>query len=84
MKWINVCLRTGEVVMKADPGQKVVEGHVDAFQFDRAALQVPRFQQLCKCIASQSNNHKAINSHYDKKLNSAFFPKPLIFIDHDV
>lgn len=37
---VLVCTR--EMVMEADPGQDMVEGHIDSLQSDRTALQVSR------------------------------------------
>lgn len=48
---------TREVVVEADPGQEVVEGHVDALQSDWTALEVAGLQQLRKSIADEKNNN---------------------------
>lgn len=38
----KVPLCTGEMVVEADPGQDMVEGHIDSLQSDGTALQVAR------------------------------------------
>jgi len=46
------------MVVEADPGQSVVEGHVDSLQSDGAALHVARLEQLCKRIAGQTKQER--------------------------
>lgn len=48
----KVPARTREMVMEADPGQDMVEGHIHSLQSDRTALQVSRLQQLRKRVAT--------------------------------
>lgn len=53
-KKVPVCTR--EVVVEADPGQDMVEGHIDSLQPDGTALQVSRLQQLCKSITGKTKD----------------------------
>lgn len=47
---------TREMVVEADPGQQVVEGHVDALQPDWTALEVARLQQFRESITEEKKN----------------------------
>lgn len=56
------------MMVEADPGQDMVEGHIDSLQSDRTALQVSRLKQLCKSITAKTKGTQSCIDVTDHQL----------------